>query len=234
MSLGCGLSRKNLGLIFAFVGQKNGAIACSKKGCLLTGSGDSDGAGMGSQGTVVEFGEFANAATNARTDGEGPEDAALAELNISGAASGLKILDVVWRGSRKEKKFVEVTLPRQFGLTGRQIRILGQLARRERAQRDNGHASLGSEGLQSFRSCGLLLGDRQAGERSQPHSRGVGRPGSGGLRPQVEIAFGKEYSGAILGDKRVGVRQFAAGCIHLKAGAAGWPDCRGGTMRAGG
>ena len=102
----------------AFVSQKNGAIACGKKGCLLTRGGDSDGAGMGPESTVVEFGKFANATANARTDGQGPQDAPLAKLNISVAPSGLKVFNVLLRGSRKEKKLVKIPLARQFCFAG--------------------------------------------------------------------------------------------------------------------
>jgi len=234
MSMDGSLSRRNFRNKVAPVGQKNGAIACSKKGCLLTRRGDSDGAGVGAESAIVQFRKFANAAANARSDGQGPEDAPLAKLYISLAACGLEVFDVVPGGSRKEKKLVKITLARQLCFARRQIRVLRQLAGRKGAQRDDGHSGFGRQGFQGFRSCGLPLGDRQASEPAQAYGRRIARPGRGSLGPQVEIAFGKEYSGAILGDKRVGVRELAARRIRLKAGAAGEPDCGNAAVIKGG
>jgi hypothetical protein len=78
----------------------------------LTGGGDANGAGVGAEGTVVEFGKLANAAANARTYGQGPQDAPLTKLNTSAVACGLKVVNVPLRSSRKEKKLIEVTLTR--------------------------------------------------------------------------------------------------------------------------
>jgi hypothetical protein len=86
--------------------------------------GDSNGAGVRAEGSVVEFGKLANATANTGTDGQRPQDAPLAKLNISGAPSSLKVANVQLRGSCKEKKLVEVTLTRQLRFTLWQVRVL--------------------------------------------------------------------------------------------------------------
>jgi hypothetical protein len=177
MSLGCSLSGRNIRLTGALVSKQNRAVARSKKSRLLTRRGDSDGAGMGPESPVVEFRKFTNASPNARTDGQGPQDAPLAKLNISVLSSSLEVVNVLLRGSRKEKKLVKIALARQLCFTRWQIHVLGQRTGREIAQRHNGYAGFGGEGLQSFRGRGLLLGDRQTSEAAQPHGRRVARPG---------------------------------------------------------
>jgi hypothetical protein len=169
----------------------------------LTRGGDANGAGVGAEGTVVEFGKLANAAANACTDGKRPQDAPLAKLKISAVPSSLKALDVPLRSSRKEKEFVEVTLTGQFCFTLWQVRVLSQLARGERAQRHNRDPRFGGQSFQSLRSCGLLLGDRQASEAAKADGGYSSWLGRGSLWPQVKIVFGKENTAAIFGDKRV-------------------------------
>ncbi len=116
-----------------FVTEKNGAVASREQRGLLTGSGDSDCACVGSQSAVVEFGEFTDAAADAGTDGQRPKHTPLAKLNILRTSRGLKALDVLLRGSCKEKEFVKVALSRQLCFAQRQVRILSQFAGRKRA-----------------------------------------------------------------------------------------------------
>src|SRR5271167_380048 len=131
------LARRNISLILTFVCQQNRTVAGREKGCFLARRGDCNTSGVGPKCAVVELRKLANATANVRSDGQGPQHAALAKLNILAAPDGLEVLDVLLRSPCKEKQFVKVTLPRQLRFTGRQIRVLGQLARRERAQRHN-------------------------------------------------------------------------------------------------
>ena len=204
-----------------FVAEQNGAVASREQRGLLTGCGDGDCACVGSQSAVVEFGEFADAVADAGTDSQRPEHTALAKLNILRASRCLKALYVLLSGPCKEKEFVKVALPRQFCLAQRQIRILSQLAGRKRAQRHNGYACLGSQGLQRLRGSRLLLGDGQTSKPSQADGRCTAGLGVGCVWPQVKIVFREEDPAAAFSDKRVIVGEFTAGIIHLEAGAAG-------------
>jgi hypothetical protein len=71
-------------------------------------------------------------------------------------------------GSGKEKKLIEVTLASEFCFARWQIRVLGQLARWQRAQRNDRHAGLSCESLKGFGSGGLLFGNWQAGKTTEP------------------------------------------------------------------
>jgi len=76
---------------------------------------------------------------------------------------------------------------------------------------------LGGKSLQRFRSRGLLFGDWEAREPAQADRGCTPWLGRRRLRPQVKIVFRKENTAAVLGYKRVRMRQLAPWFIHLQA-----------------
>ncbi len=114
------------------ISEKNVAFAVGEEVVRFGSGGDAEGVGVVMEGAVVEFGEVADAALNAGTHGDGPEDAMLAELDVAFFGGGAEALDVFFGGAGEEEQFVEVALAGQLGFAQREAGILHQFAWRER------------------------------------------------------------------------------------------------------
>jgi hypothetical protein len=104
--------------------EKNGALAIREEARTQILGCNANDAGMLTQSPVVELGEIPDALLRAGTDRGGPENTVLAELQFAILGFCEKPLDILVRDTRKEENLVKITLPRQFGLTLREARVL--------------------------------------------------------------------------------------------------------------
>jgi hypothetical protein len=212
------------------LGKQDAPFAMREEGRRLVRSGDADGVRVVAEGAVVKSGEIANAALEARADGQGPENPLLAKLEFPVAGFRLEALDIAIGGARKEEKLVEVPLAGEFRLAQGEAGVLDEFARRERPQRDDGHASLFGERFERFGGSGKRLRDRNARETAEScRSCRAGARG-GRLRRKVEIPLRHADDAAVFGDKGMCVPQPAARIVELQPRSAGEPDCRDAGM----
>src|SRR5208282_5986657 len=124
MSLGGVSGRRLSWLIVNFVGQPDCPIANGKKLRILPGGGNGNASRVRSQSAIVEFGKIANATSNACTDGQRPQHAPLAELNLAAVPCGLEVFYVVLRSSGKEEQLTQVPLSSPLRFPRRPICVL--------------------------------------------------------------------------------------------------------------
>jgi len=123
-------ARSLIGILFDFaISKKDRSLAKRKQAGSQVRSGNSKSVNMVTQGPVVKLGKFADASLDAGTDGGGPEDALLAELQVVVAAFSQKLRDFLVRSASKEEDFVKVTLADELGLPLWQACVLSQFSR---------------------------------------------------------------------------------------------------------
>src|SRR5258708_6826801 len=194
------------------------------------GSGDNDSTGDVTERPVVQFHKLTNATMDAWTDGGGPQNAVLAELQAAIATLGQEPFDFFIRGASKEKDDVEIALPGKLSLSRWQACVLHQLAGRERAQSHNGHAGILGQCLQGLSGHGQGYCDWNTGKPAEAQGRGLLSASGVGCGSQVEIVLGQINRAAVFRDEAMRVPVLSAGVIELEPRAAGQPDGGDGFM----
>src|SRR5258707_1416948 len=128
--------------IMGLLNEENVPVASREQLVGLLPGSESDARRMAMQGEIEEFRELADALRNAWPHGQGPQHSLRAELQFAPPGFLEKALHVGVRSAGEEKQLVEIAQTRELGFTLRQARVLRQLTRRARAQRNHGHAGL--------------------------------------------------------------------------------------------
>ena len=213
-----------------FVREQNGTLAKREERWRQFFCSNSNAMSMIAQCSFIQFRELPDTTLDACTNGDGPKNTVLTELEFAMAAFFKKTRDIFRGDAGKEEEIVEVALPGQQSLPFRQASVLNKLAGREGAQCYHGHPGIRGKGSQSISGSGQNFGQGDTSEAAQAQSGYLLRRRCSQYGAEVEIVFREIDSTTVFGDKGMGVTEVAARFIKVKTRTGGEPDGRNALM----